>query len=102
MNGTPSLPLVHGFRRSHLHEITQECQRIEEVALAGSIASDKDSQWLKLHIAEGDALVAPDSHPAKKWRFRPLVDLVDCIFAWYGRHIVILSGAKAIIHRLQA
>src|SRR5262249_31313898 len=61
VDGSPSLSRVDGLRYAHLHEVAQEGQSIEEVALAGGVAAHEDRQRMKGHIAERDALVAANA-----------------------------------------
>ena len=49
-----------------LKSIGQEAERIQEVALAGSVAADEDGKGAEVDLAPADALVVPDLHAAEE------------------------------------
>src|SRR5262249_30689186 len=53
-----------------LHNVPQERQGVEKVALARGVAADKDGQRLQRHVTERDALVAANPHAAQERRLR--------------------------------
>src|SRR5207248_2187095 len=72
--------------QADFHCISEEGQSVDEVALPGGIPADQHGQRLEGHVAEGNALVASNAHPADEGLFHPLIDIVDGFFSRYGCH----------------
>src|SRR5262249_22925651 len=68
------------------HAVAQKGQRVEEVALAGAVPPNEHGQRLERHVAQRDALVAPNAHPSNEWMQGLPVELCPVLLAECGRH----------------
>src|SRR5439155_10465622 len=84
--GRPPAVAFDSFGYASLHCVPQERKGIQEITLPSRVSAYQNGQRVKGHIAVSDTLIAPNANPAKKCRFRLLVDLVNGHFAIHGCH----------------